>query len=128
MENPQIPKKPKGIVQKAKSLGKAIKSIHDNGFATPELQQRRLDLCMKTGGTYCDDCSRWIVDGDKSCKCEAPRALIEGPCPLLMNDKNGLHCSQCACNQTVRATDIRMKVIAPRVDCPRELWSVEDVE
>lgn len=125
MNTPQTPSKPEGIVAKVKSAGKAIKSVFSEGFSTPELQRVRLDICQLNGGTYCDKCSKWKTDGKSSCTCSGPEFLT-GPCPLLRNDNHGLHCTQCGCNQTTRATDIRVKVVAPKVDCPRELWPTEE--
>jgi len=125
MDQIQTPNKPTGIVEKAKSLGKAVKSIFDEGFATPELQRARLDVCLKTGGAYCDTCSKWKDNETNSCECDTPN-FVDGPCPLLVNNKNGQHCSQCGCNQSLRATDVRMKAIAPKVDCPRSLWPTEE--
>lgn len=125
MDQIQTPNKPEGLLDKAKSLGRTVKSVFEDGFATPELQRIRLDICLKTGGAYCDACSKWKNNADDACECDSPK-FIEDVCPLLRDDKKGLHCTQCGCSQSVRATDVRMKVIAPKVDCPRNLWPLEE--
>jgi len=121
MEMPTTPKAPTNLLDKVKSVAGVVKSIFDNGFATPELQQRRLDVCVKTGGTYCDTCERYQYDGENSCKCDDPEWIEQG-CSYLRDDANGLHCKQCGCGQAARATDIRMKAVAPKVACPRDIW------
>ncbi len=120
-ETPNTPNAPTGLIAKAMSLGRALKSVFDDGFASPELQRVRLNLCTEVGGSYCDTCSQYLED----CECDEPNT-IEEPCPFL-NLKSGLHCTKCGCDQRSKATDLRAKAVMPKIDCPRNLWPQQEL-